>query len=61
MTAELREQSDTIYVVDLACGLEEDWGSDRIGAGLRLDEHNEQSHPTTAAGVTEADRALQLG
>jgi hypothetical protein len=45
MAAELREQPGHIFVVDVACGLEEDWGDDRIGAGVRLDEHNETHLP----------------
>lgn len=52
MSAELRQDPRAIFVVDIECGLEEDWGADRVGAGIRVDEHNEQMHPLTAAGDT---------
>ena len=48
MAAELREIDDHVFVVDMECGLEEDWSADTIGAGIRLDEHNELSHPEIA-------------
>lgn len=51
MAAELREDPGHVFVVDVECGLEEDWGDDRVGAGVRVDEHNEAAHPKTAAGV----------
>ena len=46
MAAELRYGPTPahVYVVDLACGLEEDWGDDEVGAGVRLDRHNETRH-----------------
>lgn len=46
MAAELRygPTPGHVYVVDLACGLEEDWGDDEVGAGVRLDRHNETRH-----------------
>ncbi len=49
MAAELRRHSRAIFVVDLECGLEEDWGDDVIGAGVRVDEHNEARHPSGSA------------
>lgn len=49
MTAELRQDPGKTFVVDLECGLEEDWGADTIGAGVRTDEHNERSHPLAAS------------
>lgn len=52
MVAELRQDPDRVFVIDLACGIEEDWGDDAIGAGVRLDEHNESVHPAVAAGWT---------
>jgi hypothetical protein len=51
VAAELRQDPDGIFVVDVECGLEENWGEDTIGAGVRVDEHNEATHPVTAAGV----------
>lgn len=48
MAAELREIDEHVFVVDIECGLEEDWGDDTIGAGVRLDEHNELTHPEVA-------------
>jgi hypothetical protein len=55
MAAELREQTGHIFVVDVACGLEEDWGDDRIGAGVRLDEHNETHLPALQEDLLMAD------
>lgn len=54
MAADLREEPGHIFVVDIECGLEEDWGEDRVGAGVRLDEHNESVHPVMAAGSPPA-------
>lgn len=51
MAAELRQDPGGIFVVDIECGLEEDWGDDVVGAGVRVDEHNEGMHPVAAAGV----------
>lgn len=51
MAAELRGGPGHLFVVDVECGLEEDWGEDRVGAGIRVDEHNERAHPATAAGT----------
>jgi hypothetical protein len=53
MAAELRQHGASAVVVDLECGLEEEWGDDAIGAGLRVDEHNEQQHPLTVATPLE--------
>jgi hypothetical protein len=53
MAAELRRQGAGVYVVDLECGLEEAWGDDRVGAGVRVDEHNEQQHPLTVAAALD--------
>ena len=55
MAAELRRDPDHTFVVDLACGLEEDWGTDDVGARVRVDEHNEAEHPSVAAGVLVAE------
>ena len=52
MAAELREIDGHTFVVDIECGLEEDWGDDLIGAGVRLDEHNELTHPEIAVETT---------
>ena len=52
MAAELREIDRHTFVVDLECALEEDWGEDTIGAGVRLDEHNELTHPEMAVETT---------
>lgn len=49
MAAELRQDPGHIFVVDLECSLEEDWGEDVIGAGVRVDEHNESAHPVMSA------------
>lgn len=51
MAAEIRQDPDHVFVVDTECGLEEDWGTDTVGAGVRVDEHNEAVHPVTAAGA----------
>ena len=56
MTAELRRDPDHTFVVDLQCGLEEDWGADDVGARVRVDEHNELQHPAVAAGVLAVDQ-----
>ena len=55
MAAELRQDPGHTFVVDIECGLEEDWGTDDIGASTRLAAHNEQVHPLTAAGVDPLD------
>lgn len=55
MAAELREELGHLFVVDVQCGLEEDWGDDRVGAGMRVDEHNELAHPVSAAGTLSAE------
>jgi hypothetical protein len=46
MAAELRygPTPGHVYVVDLACRLEEDWGEDEIGASVHVDTHNETRH-----------------
>ncbi|GAA2748564.1 hypothetical protein [Amnibacterium kyonggiense] len=51
MAAELRRDPGHVFVVDVECGIEEDWGEDLTGAGVRLDEHNEAVHPLQAAGT----------
>ncbi len=51
MTAELRELHGTTWIVDVECGLEQDWGDDATGARIELDAHNESSHPVLAAGT----------
>lgn len=51
MAAELREEPGHVFVVDIECGLEEDWGEDTVGAGVRVDEHNESAHPVVSAGT----------
>jgi hypothetical protein len=51
MAAELRQGPSSVFVVDLQCGLEEDWGDDSIGAGVRVDAHNESRHPAVAGEV----------
>ena len=48
MTAELRRTGEDVFVVDVACGIEEDWGADTTGAAVRVDEHNEAVHPVLA-------------
>ncbi|MGT2424809.1 hypothetical protein [Amnibacterium kyonggiense] len=53
MAAELRRDPGHIFVVDVECGIEEDWGEDVTGAGVRLDEHNEAVHPVQAAGTLQ--------
>ena len=58
MTAELRDLDSGLFVVDVECGIEEDWGTDRVGAGVRLDEHNERVHPLVAAGTSPVEPAV---
>ncbi len=55
MSAELRRDPDHTFVVDLDCGIEEDWGVDDVGARVRVDEHNERVHPKVDAGVLAAE------
>jgi hypothetical protein len=56
MAAELRREPGHVFVVDVECGIEEDWGEDATGAGVRLDEHNEAIHPLQAAGTLQVER-----
>ncbi|MFD1722145.1 hypothetical protein [Amnibacterium endophyticum] len=51
MAAETRQDPDAIFVIDVECGLEEDWGEDATGADVRVAEHNEAVHPLLAAGA----------
>ena len=51
MTAEIREKNGLTFVVDVECGIEEEWRSDDVGASVRVAEHNEAVHPLTAAGT----------
>lgn len=51
MAAELRDTGGSAFAVDIECGIDEDWGGDATGAGVRLAEHNEAVHPLAAAGA----------
>ena len=59
MAAELRQGPSSVYVIDLACDLEEDWGDDAVGAGVRVDAHNEAAHPTTPLEPSEPSALLE--